>query len=79
MSDDDAAHGVKWEPQTLTTSMIEQYLHMIVDGKFVGILGKYPGCWLLTMVNDKGHVELDADIPIDEAKATAALIWRMER
>jgi hypothetical protein len=59
--------------------MIEQYLHMIVDGKFVGILGKYPGCWLLTMVNDKGHVELDADIPIDEAKATAALIWRMER
>jgi hypothetical protein len=71
---------VKWEPQTLEVeTMIEQYLHMIVDGNFVGILGKYPEFWLLTMTGDRRVVQLDKDIPIDDAKATAATIWRMER
>lgn len=70
---------MRWEPQAFASERIEHYLHMIVDGRFVGILGKYPDWWLLTMVNDMGHIKLDADIPIDEAKATAATIWRMER
>jgi hypothetical protein len=78
MSGSDREDGVKWTTTETQWTSEGKLMALYVNSEFVGHLGKYHTYWFFTMHEGGNHITLPGYLTEDEAKATAAVRWRMK-